>query len=240
GCGIDCDYPKGNRELREKILEEGILITEYFPGTPAYGRNFPVRNRILAGIGKGVFLLEASEKSGAMITANSACEQGRTVFCVPPADIFQNRYSGQASLLRDGATPVFCLEDILSIRNEQIYDTSENRLPENSENFKNPEISGLSGEISAPELNPAELEDFSESSENFGNTDIPEWMPKDASPQQQKILAVLRNGGKNTNMLCQLTGLRFDDISANLLEMELSGWIVYDGVDHCALSADLK
>ncbi|MDE7121817.1 MAG: DNA-protecting protein DprA, partial [Oscillospiraceae bacterium] len=76
GCGLDCDYPKGNRELREKILEEGILITEYFPGTPAYGRNFPIRNRILAGIGKGVFLLEASEKSGAMITANSACEQG--------------------------------------------------------------------------------------------------------------------------------------------------------------------
>lgn len=234
GCGLDCDYPKTNRELREKILETGILLSEYFPGTPAYGRNFPIRNRILAGIGKGVLLLEASEKSGAMITANNACEQGRTVFCVPPADIFQNRYAGQASLLRDGATPVFGLEDILSIREHTVYEPEElsgdSEILENSGNFKNSENPPV------PALNPAELEDVSDHPEISAT---PDRMPQEASPAQRKILELLRDGMKTSNMLCQLTGQPFDDVSADLLEMELFGWIVHDDKDQCALSPDL-
>ncbi|MDE5754607.1 MAG: DNA-processing protein DprA [Oscillospiraceae bacterium] len=223
GCGLDCDYPKGNRELREKILQTGVLITEYFPGTPAYGRNFPIRNRILAGISKGTLVLEAAEKSGAMITANNACEQNRTVFCIPPADIFENRYSGQAALLRDGATPVFGLEDVLPVQGYQIYSIPENS-PEDTQ------------KVAESGLIPTELEKFSDCPEDSGSVN---WMLQDATPEQQKILELLREGNKNINLLCQLTGLRFDTISTNLLEMELLGWIVNRGMDDYHLAENL-
>ncbi len=115
GCAVDYDYPKENRMLKEQIVQNGLLISEYFPATPPYPANFPVRNRILSGISEGVLVLEASTKSGALITANLACEQGKYVFCIPPADIYDNRYDGQANLLRDGAYPVFNSRDITDV-----------------------------------------------------------------------------------------------------------------------------
>ncbi|HAJ98238.1 MAG TPA: DNA-protecting protein DprA [Ruminococcus sp.] len=117
GCGVDYDYPKENRMLKEQIVQNGLLVSEYFPATPPYPANFPVRNRILSGISEGVLVLEAHRKSGALITANLACEQGKYVFCIPPADIYDKRYDGQANLLRDGAYPVFHCRDIIDTLN---------------------------------------------------------------------------------------------------------------------------
>lgn len=113
GCGVDYDYPQENRALKTEIEKNGLLLTEYFPGTPPRPRNFPVRNRILAGISEATLIIEASETSGSLITANLACEQGKSVFCVPPADIFDKRYSGVMNFLRDGAYPVFNHMDVV-------------------------------------------------------------------------------------------------------------------------------
>lgn len=120
GCGLDVDYPAPNHELKEVILlRGGALISEYPPGTPAFGSNFPVRNRILAALSDGVFVVQAPERSGSLITAELAVEQGKTMYCLPPCNIFDPLYMGVIPYLRDGAKAVYSVEDILEEYEEQ-------------------------------------------------------------------------------------------------------------------------
>lgn len=115
-CGIDVNYPSENKELKERILEKGgALISELPPGEQATPYVFPIRNRILAGLANGVLVTHAPQKSGSLITAEHAVEQGKEVFCVPPYSIFDQSFSGVNRYLRDGAVPVFSPEDILSM-----------------------------------------------------------------------------------------------------------------------------
>ena len=113
GCGIDQIYPADNRELALKITQNGALISEFPLGTPPEGRNFPRRNRIISSIGLGVLVVEAPEKSGALITANMAAEQGRDVFAVP-GNIFNKTSGGSNKLIQEGAKLVMNASDILS------------------------------------------------------------------------------------------------------------------------------
>ena len=112
GCGADVVYPAKNRGLYEQVTQQGCLITEFPPGTPPYRWNFPKRNRIISGVSCGVLVVEAPEKSGALITARQAAEQGRDVFVVP-GNIDMATCRGSNSLLRDGAASVFEGWDIL-------------------------------------------------------------------------------------------------------------------------------
>ncbi len=114
GCGLDVDYPYQNRKLKLKILEKGALISELPPGTEPNRGVFPVRNRILAGLSLGVVVTHAPERSGSLITADHALDNGRDVFCVPPYSIFDPGFFGVVKYLRQGATPVFSPEDILA------------------------------------------------------------------------------------------------------------------------------
>ena len=112
GNGLDVVYPPENQYLYEDVAAAGALISEYPPGTPPEGRHFPVRNRILSGLCLGTLVVEAPARSGALITANTALEQGRDVFAVPgpidaPASVGCNR------LIRDGAGLVSDAWDIL-------------------------------------------------------------------------------------------------------------------------------
>ena len=113
GCGADVVYPASNRWLYADAEKYGCLLTEFPPGTPPIGRNFPRRNRIISGLGCGVLVVEAPEKSGALITARLAADQGRDVFVVP-ANIDVDSARGSNALLRDGAIPVSSGWDILS------------------------------------------------------------------------------------------------------------------------------
>ena len=113
GCGADVVYPASNRWLYLDAEKYGCLLTEFPPGTPPIGRNFPRRNRIISGLGCGVLVVEAPEKSGALITARLAADQGRDVFVVP-ANIDVESARGSNALLRDGAIPVSSGWDILS------------------------------------------------------------------------------------------------------------------------------
>ncbi|MGN1411412.1 MAG: DNA-processing protein DprA [Oscillospiraceae bacterium] len=113
-CGIDYDYPKGGISLRNDILSNGgLILTEQLPNTPPYRGNFPKRNRILAGLGNGTFVTEASLGSGALITANYSYKMGKPIFCIPPTDIFNERFLGVAKYIRDGAICVFSHNDIM-------------------------------------------------------------------------------------------------------------------------------
>lgn len=112
GCGIDKTYPTQNKALRELISKNGAVVTEFAPGTTPYASNFPIRNRIISGLAMGVVVVEAGERSGSLITARMALEQGKDVFAVPN-DIFNSSAGGTFALLRQGAIPVGSGLDVL-------------------------------------------------------------------------------------------------------------------------------
>lgn len=113
GCGVDVVYPHSNRKLFEKIVADGCLISEYPPGTEPKPWHFPARNRIISGVSNGVLVVEAPQKSGALITARYALEQGRDVFVVP-GNINSPTCEGSNALLQEGATPVLSGWDVVS------------------------------------------------------------------------------------------------------------------------------
>ncbi len=113
GCGVDVVYPASNRSLFADTQANGCLISEFPPGTPPAKWNFPKRNRIISGLCCGVLVVEAPEKSGALITARQAADQGRDVFVVP-GNIDVDTCAGSNALLRDGAIAVSCGWDVLS------------------------------------------------------------------------------------------------------------------------------
>ncbi len=113
GCGADIVYPLSNRLLFADVERQGCLLTEFPPGTPPAKWNFPRRNRIISGLSCGVLVVEAPERSGALITAHQAADQGRDVFVVP-GNIDVASCKGSNALLRDGGIPVSSGWDVLS------------------------------------------------------------------------------------------------------------------------------
>jgi DNA processing protein len=112
GTGIDVVYPPEHRELTERIARDGLLITEFWPGTAPEVSHFPRRNRIISGLSRGVVVVEAAEKSGSLITARLAADQGREVMVVP-GPVLGGRNRGAHALIRDGAKLVESAVDIL-------------------------------------------------------------------------------------------------------------------------------
>ena len=112
GCGVDVVYPPENRKLMTDIMESGVVISEFPLGTPPEGINFPRRNRIISGLSKGVVVVEAPLRSGALITADFALEEGREVFAVP-GNINSPYSQGTNRLIKQGAKLVEDAQDIL-------------------------------------------------------------------------------------------------------------------------------
>jgi DNA processing protein len=112
GCGIDRDYPRSHAELARRIAEEGLVVSEYPPGVEPAPWRFPARNRIIAGLARATVVVEARERSGALITADFALELGRDVFAVP-GEITAALSAGTNDLLRQGAAPLLSADDIL-------------------------------------------------------------------------------------------------------------------------------
>jgi len=112
GCGVDVIYPREHARLAARIREAGALVSEFPPETPPLPAYFPQRNRIISGLALAVVVVEAAEKSGSLITARFALDQGREVLAVP-GNILSGRNSGAHALLRDGERIVETAEDIL-------------------------------------------------------------------------------------------------------------------------------
>ncbi|NPV28191.1 MAG: DNA-protecting protein DprA [Firmicutes bacterium] len=112
GCGVDVCYPRENQKLKEQILATGCILSEFPPGTAPQPHYFPVRNRLVSGCSLGTLVVEAGDKSGALITAGFALEQGRDVFAVP-GPVTSTRSKGTHSLIKQGAKLVETVEDIL-------------------------------------------------------------------------------------------------------------------------------
>jgi DNA processing protein len=112
GCGVDVIYPPENRRLCEEIIAHGAVLSEFPMGSPPEGSHFPKRNRVISGLSMGVVVVQAGQKSGSLITANCALEQGREVFAVP-GNVGINGSSGTNQLIKDGAKLVAGSADIL-------------------------------------------------------------------------------------------------------------------------------
>lgn len=113
GCGVDICYPASHRRLRESIIHNGLLISEYIAGTRPAPYTFPQRNRLISGISEAVCVAEAGISSGSLITASYAGEQGRGLFVVP-GNISVVSCLGSNKLIQDGAFPVAVIDDIIS------------------------------------------------------------------------------------------------------------------------------
>jgi DNA processing protein len=114
GCGVDRDYPRAHRTLAAAIAERGLILSEYPPGVEPAPWRFPARNRIVAGLCDATVVVEARERSGALITADLALDEGREVLSVP-GEITSLLSKGTNHLLRLGAIPVTCLGDVLAV-----------------------------------------------------------------------------------------------------------------------------
>jgi DNA processing protein len=112
GCGVDVIYPSENRNLLTKIIDQGAVLSEFPMGTPPEGGHFPRRNRIISGLSIGVVVVQASGKSGSLITAGYALEQGREVFAVP-GNVGAEGSQGTNQLIKEGAKMVESSDDIL-------------------------------------------------------------------------------------------------------------------------------
>jgi len=114
GCGLDVDYPREHRRLRERLeAGGGLFLSEHPPGEEPRPQNFPIRNRVIAGLSAGVVVVEASRRSGSLITARLAADFGRDVFAVP-GSIFSETSAGAHALLRDGAILCTGTDDVLA------------------------------------------------------------------------------------------------------------------------------
>ena len=113
GCGIDRDYPRSNAVLAQRVVDGGVVVSEYPPGVEPAPWRFPARNRIIAGLSLATVVVEARERSGALITADFALELGRDVFAVP-GEITAALSVGTNDLLRQGAAPLLRVDDVLA------------------------------------------------------------------------------------------------------------------------------
>jgi DNA processing protein len=112
GCGVDVVYPPEHAPLADEIAANGALLSEFAPGVPPRGWHFPRRNRLISGLSLGVVIVEAAQRSGSLITARCALEQGRSVMAVPGA-VLSGRNRGAHALIRDGAGVVEEARDVI-------------------------------------------------------------------------------------------------------------------------------
>lgn len=220
GCGLDVDYPKGRTGFKYAIASTGAVITEYLPGTKPTPYNFPQRNRILSGLGKGTLVIEAGEGSGCLITAQCAIEQGREVFCIPPANIFDKRYSGAVRLLRDGAVSVYSYLDIVY----EYYTVFTHKIsmlenpyesyadtPRNIFDTVKPEKKPKKQKIESKTEKSEQIEDTTQDYENL-------------TDNQKKIVEVFGKEEEiNVDEISYRSGLGISEILMELTELEIEG-----------------
>ncbi|MBO4914061.1 MAG: DNA-processing protein DprA [Oscillospiraceae bacterium] len=235
GCGIDVVYPSGNGQLYRDIAAVGALMSEYPPGTPAIGAHFPVRNRIISGLCVATLVVEAPERSGALITANTALEQGREVFAVPgPIDAPMSR--GCNRLIADGAAA-------LAAGSLDILRELEARYPHKL-HIKETELPKTLGsrpknELSAEKRKKADRDDGAgEERAQLPKLDL----GKDGagfSDDQICVLRKLAEGELQSDDLIEAVGLPTRRVLSALTMLQVDGYVTDNGGKRFSLNVEL-
>ena len=235
GCGAEMIYPPSNRALFGDVENYGCIMSEFPPGTPPVKWNFPKRNRIISGMSCGVLVVEAPEKSGALITARCAADQGRDVFVVP-GNIDVATFVGSNRLLRDGAIAVSSGWDILSEYEMQFPDkirkdtspsrqsVSEEELRKAAEGEKPRAKVAQKSRIFEKKQRVKDVEDKKviDKADSSLYSDVNDILPK-LSEQEQQIVDLLKSGEKLVDEVIAGTGLPAGKVLATLTLLEVKG-----------------
>ena len=238
GCGADIVYPLSNRALFKDVEEYGCILSEFPPGTQPAKWTFPKRNRIISGLSNGVLVVEAPEKSGSLITARLAAEQGRDVFVVP-GNIDQPSFVGSNRLLRDGAIMASSGWDILS-EYEALYPDKIHKedAPVRQTAYAD-EVRKAAAQTEKPlpkvaqkAALPRKKTDLKKNLEKkvidneqtTSYSDVNTTQPK-LSPDEQSIVTALKNGERLVDDVIAETGLTTGKLLAILTMLELKGII---------------
>jgi len=141
GTGLNIVYPSENKRIFDAVIKNGAIISEYPPGVRALQHHFPARNRLISGLSLGIAVIEAPKKSGALITATRALEQGRDVFALP-GNVDATTCEGSNALLREGAIPFMSADDII----DEYIDHYPGKIHILNERSNKPDLSDLSGD----------------------------------------------------------------------------------------------
>ena len=231
GCGADVVYPRSARELYRAVEARGCILSEFPPETPPVKWNFPRRNRIISGLSCGVLVVEAPEKSGALITAREAAEQGRDVFVVP-GNIDSPSCAGSNRLLRDGAAVVTSgwdvMEEYLGFFPDKIRKAEESPAAERPKQPRTPcpklekktppaeEKRSLGKEKGKKAIDKAASSPYSDVNTAFA----------ELSEEERKIVLCLKNGERLVDDVVAETGLTTGKVLASLTMLELKGALV--------------
>ncbi|MBE6930956.1 MAG: DNA-protecting protein DprA [Ruminococcaceae bacterium] len=265
GCGLDICFPAENRQLMENIIENGCILSEYPPGTPTSKYTFPERNRIISGLSMGVLVAAAPKRSGSLITARHALEQGRDVFIIP-GDINDPEYAGGNEYIKEGAAMVTQPEDILREYLERWPELIKPPAPKAAPAPLFPEEAPVGERVKqAPRqetekkprwtpswINPAKLGMKKESpvqppvAQTPATPEpVPETtQPKNAAaadyaaltPNDQRIIEAIQNGANHLDRIIEATGLSTDIVVSQLVILEVEGIVEKDASDHVSIA----
>lgn len=225
GCGITVNYPSENEELKNAVLQSGgALVSELLPYASVTQGYFKRRNRIIAGISCATLIAEASSRSGALLTAEHALNQKRALLCIPPQDIFAERFYGLAKLMRDGAKPVCNICDVYTalISSDERAARLNKLLPQKEKQWQSaltynkPIVIKSSAPISKPVEKPAEPRPAAKPAPDTSLL----------SPEEAQIVNIVSNGAATMDELIEKTGKKYDEICSIILGLELNDAII--------------
>ncbi len=228
GCGVDVVYPQENRQLYQDIAASGALVSEYPPGTPALGAHFPVRNRIISGLCLATVVVEAPERSGALITARTALEQGRDVFAVPGA-INAPKSRGCNRLIAQG-------EAALVADSGSILWEYEARYPHKLHcgDVELPRTLGYQ----ARQEEAARREEEGEERQELPRVDVREGHTE-LTDDQVRVLRKLKEGEMQVDDLIEAVELPTRRVLSALTVLEIEGLVAENGGKRFSLTAEL-
>lgn len=232
GCGLLHGYLPENSALRKRIAQTGAVISEYPGDTAPTPRSFPVRNRIISGICAGVVVVEAGERSGSLITATCAAEQGRDVFAVP-GDAFGSTYTGGNKLIREGAKPIFSAMDVLE-EYEMIYPELLN-MRQATRDLERPSVNPEQVPVKRP-AKPAQPAGARRMATEGGGK--PPALPKNPSatippapptaslsPLEQAVMECLSSGPLHIDDITKATSATLGELFAAITKLEIEGLV---------------
>ena len=224
GTPLNSDYPQGSDEIKEKIVQNGVLISEYYPNCKIHGGSFTNRNRISVGISSGVLFIEAGRDSHGLDNYNHAVYQGKPVFVVPPHDIYDSRYYGQRDLIRNECQTVFDADDIVfAIKNDKHYDikylksVGEYNLPADDSVFYKSDDEKI--KVKKPRKHKSQKDENNK-------PEIKEIIQVDYSTLdeiQTKIVRLLEQKNMLADEIAAQTEMNITDVLAELTELEMFG-----------------
>ncbi len=220
GNGLSLIYPAGNSDLVDKVVESGALISEFPMGMKPRAENFPRRNRIISGLTLGTVVVEASNRSGALITARLASEQGREVFAVP-GEIFSELSTGTHKLIDNGAKLISTVDDLIEALPHHIINQISAITPTSEATNRGKQIPII--------INKDNLEGTSSALQKSTETDkkkpLPKPPPPDLTSDEKTVFDAIKVPSTHIDTIVRTTQLPISQVSSALLMLELKGAI---------------